>query len=131
MGKLINRIPGLRLLISSLPGSALRMQVESLGKPGKLDIKIPSPSILYLLVFSCILYLLVLVLYSMLVFSSYLHSANISKFSLFSSACSSNFYLSSLLLSLSFCPRCQCYIFKDPMYALFISIVHKTDDGVT
>ena len=33
MGKLINRIPGLRLLISSLPGSALRMQVESLGKP--------------------------------------------------------------------------------------------------
>ena len=33
MGKLINRIPGLRLLISSVPGSALRMQVESLGKP--------------------------------------------------------------------------------------------------
>ena len=33
MGKLINRIPGLRLLISSLPGSALRMHVESLGKP--------------------------------------------------------------------------------------------------
>ena len=32
-GKLINRIPGLRLLISSLPGSALRMHVESLGKP--------------------------------------------------------------------------------------------------
>ena len=50
MGKLINRIPGLRLLISSLPGSALRTHVESLGKPsmstsilkalpGKLDIK--------------------------------------------------------------------------------------------
>ena len=50
MGKLIKRIPGLRLLISSLPGSALRMHVESLGKPrnvnkrsqalpGKLDIK--------------------------------------------------------------------------------------------
>ena len=30
MGKLINRIPGSRLLIS---GSALRMHVESLGKP--------------------------------------------------------------------------------------------------
>ena len=33
MGKLINRIPGLRLLISSLPGSALRTHVELLGKP--------------------------------------------------------------------------------------------------
>ena len=33
IGKLINRIPGLRLLISCLPGSALRMHVESLGKP--------------------------------------------------------------------------------------------------
>ena len=32
-GKLINRLPGLRLLISSLPGSALRTHVESLGKP--------------------------------------------------------------------------------------------------
>ena len=31
--KLINRIPGSRLLISSLSGSALRMHVESLGKP--------------------------------------------------------------------------------------------------
>ena len=60
MGKLINRIPGSRLLISSLPGSALRTHVESLGKPpmstsvlkalhGKLDIKRHSPSILYLL----------------------------------------------------------------------------------
>ena len=51
MGKLINRIPGSRLLISSLPGVALRTLVESLGKPrdlstnilkalpGKLDIK--------------------------------------------------------------------------------------------
>ena len=57
MGKLINRIPGSRLLISSLPGSALRTHVESLGKPrdvnmrsqalpGKLDIKRHSPSIL-------------------------------------------------------------------------------------
>ena len=33
MGKLINRIPGSCHLISSLPGSALRMHVESLGKP--------------------------------------------------------------------------------------------------
>ena len=33
IGKLINRIPGLRLLISSSPGSALRTHVESLGKP--------------------------------------------------------------------------------------------------
>ena len=59
MGKLINRIPGSRLLISSLPGSALRMHIESLGKPrdvnmrsqalpGKLDIKRHSPSMLYL-----------------------------------------------------------------------------------
>ena len=31
--KLINRIPGSRLLISSLPGSALRMHVESLFEP--------------------------------------------------------------------------------------------------
>ena len=31
MGKLINRIPGSRLLISSLPGSALRTHVESLA----------------------------------------------------------------------------------------------------
>ena len=59
MGKLINRIPGSRLLISSLPGSSLRTHVESLGNlamstsvlkalPGKLDIKRHSPSILYL-----------------------------------------------------------------------------------
>ena len=33
MGILINRIPGSRLLISSLPGSASRTHVESLGKP--------------------------------------------------------------------------------------------------
>ena len=34
MGKLINRIPGSRLWISSLPGSALGTAlVESLGKP--------------------------------------------------------------------------------------------------
>ena len=33
MGKLINIIPGSRNLISSSPSSALRMHVESLGKP--------------------------------------------------------------------------------------------------
>ena len=59
MGKLINRIPGSRRLISSLPGSALRTHVESLGNlamstnvlkalPGKLDIKRHSPSSLYI-----------------------------------------------------------------------------------
>ena len=37
MGKLINRIPGLRLFISSLPGEALRMHVESLGKPRNVN----------------------------------------------------------------------------------------------
>ena len=59
MGNLINIIPGSRLLISSLPGSALRTLFESLGKPrdvksvlkalpGKLDIKRHSSSILYI-----------------------------------------------------------------------------------
>ena len=33
LGKLINRASGSLLLILSLPGSALRMHVESLGKP--------------------------------------------------------------------------------------------------
>ena len=33
IGKLINRIPGSRLLISSIPGSAYRMHVELLDKP--------------------------------------------------------------------------------------------------
>ena len=37
MDKLFNRIPGLRLLILSLPGSALRMLVESLSKPHVVD----------------------------------------------------------------------------------------------
>ena len=61
MDKLINRIPGSRLLISSLPGSALITLIELLGKPrgvnkcsqkvlpGKLDIKRHSSSILYVL----------------------------------------------------------------------------------
>ena len=58
MGKLINRIGGSRLLISSLPSLALRMHAESFGKPrdsasvlealpAKLDIKRHSSSILY------------------------------------------------------------------------------------
>ena len=33
MGKLMNRIPDSHLLISSLPGSAVRMHVELLCKP--------------------------------------------------------------------------------------------------
>ena len=37
IGKLINRIPGSSLLISSLPGSASRMRVESLGKPHNVN----------------------------------------------------------------------------------------------
>ena len=37
MGKLINRIPGLRLLISSFPGSALRTHVEMLDKPRSVN----------------------------------------------------------------------------------------------
>ena len=57
MGKLINRIPRLCLLISSLPSSARRTHVESLGMPhgstsvlkalpGKLDTKRHSPIII-------------------------------------------------------------------------------------
>ena len=37
MGKLINRIPGSRLLISSLPDSALRTHVESFGKSSDVN----------------------------------------------------------------------------------------------
>ena len=33
MGKLIHRVPGSRLLISSLPDKALRTHVGSLGEP--------------------------------------------------------------------------------------------------
>ena len=36
-GKLINRITGSRLSISSLPGSALRTHVESFGKPRNVN----------------------------------------------------------------------------------------------
>ena len=48
MGKLINRIPGSRLLISSLPSLAMSTSVLK-ALPGKLDIKRHSPSILYIL----------------------------------------------------------------------------------
>ena len=44
MGKLINRIPGSRLLISSLPGSALRTHVESLGSEPR-DVNMRSQSL--------------------------------------------------------------------------------------
>ena len=37
MGKLINRIPGSRLLISSLPDSSLRTHVESFGKASDVN----------------------------------------------------------------------------------------------
>ena len=37
MGKLINRIPDSRLLISSLTVAALIMHVESLGKPSDVN----------------------------------------------------------------------------------------------
>ena len=45
IGKLINRMPGSRLLISSLPGSASLVMSTSVLKalPGKLDIKRHSP----------------------------------------------------------------------------------------
>ena len=39
MGNLINRIPGLRLLISSLPDSALRTHVKSIGKPRDVNMR--------------------------------------------------------------------------------------------
>ena len=44
MGKVINRIPGSRLLISNLPGSALRPRVESLGKPCDVNKRSQSPA---------------------------------------------------------------------------------------
>ena len=61
MGKLINRIRGSSLLISSLQGYlALRTNVGSLGKPRnstslsrELDIKRHTPIILYILLMMC------------------------------------------------------------------------------
>ena len=46
MGKVIKRTPGLRLLISSLPGSALRTHVESLRQPR--DVNKPSQSLAWI-----------------------------------------------------------------------------------
>ena len=46
MDKLIDRIPGSHLLISSLPGSALRTHVESLSKPR--DVNMRSQSLAWL-----------------------------------------------------------------------------------
>ena len=45
LGKLKNRIPGSHLLISSLPSSASRMHVKSLGKP--CDVNKPSWSLVW------------------------------------------------------------------------------------
>ena len=39
MGKLIKRIPGSHLLLSNLPGLALRTHVESLGKPRDVNMR--------------------------------------------------------------------------------------------
>ena len=52
MGKLINRIPGSRLLVSSLPGSALRTHIESLGKPR--DVNKRSQSYFLILIVLCL-----------------------------------------------------------------------------
>ena len=40
--KLINRIPVSRLLISSLPGLASRRNIESLGKPRRVNKRSPN-----------------------------------------------------------------------------------------
>ena len=50
MDKLINRMPGLHLLISSLPGKALRLLVDIARLAGRFNISSQSrvfPSILY------------------------------------------------------------------------------------
>ena len=39
VGKLRNRIPGSRLMISSLPGSALRTHVASFDKPRDVNMR--------------------------------------------------------------------------------------------
>ena len=63
MGKLINRIAGSHVLISSLPGSALKCMLNRSASltmstsvlkalPGKLDIKRHSPGILYVYIYS-------------------------------------------------------------------------------
>ena len=45
----MNRIPGSRLLISSLPGSALRTHVESLGKPRDVNLAFSKPCLVNLI----------------------------------------------------------------------------------
>ena len=49
MGKLINRIPGLPLLILSLRGSALIMHVDSLGKPRDVNKRFSKPCLVNLI----------------------------------------------------------------------------------
>ena len=49
MGKLLNSIPGECLLISSLPGFALRTHVESLGKPHNVNKLFSKPGLVYLI----------------------------------------------------------------------------------
>ena len=49
MGKLIKRIPGECLLISSLPGSALRTHVELLGKPRNVNKRSSKPGLVNLI----------------------------------------------------------------------------------
>ena len=75
MVKLINRIPGLRLLISSIPGLTSRMHVELLAKPQNSTyvlkalpwnfyIKRHSQSIFYLYAVESLLYLVIFVVYT-------------------------------------------------------------------
>ena len=47
--KLIDRVPGLCLLISSLPGSASRTHVESLGKPRDVIKRFSKPCLVNLI----------------------------------------------------------------------------------
>ena len=49
MGKLINRIPGSCLLISSLPGSALGAHVKSLSKPHDVNKRFSKPFLVNLI----------------------------------------------------------------------------------
>ena len=49
MGKLKNKIPGLRLLKSSLPGSDFRTHVESRGKPRDVNKALSKPCLVNLI----------------------------------------------------------------------------------
>ena len=79
MVKLINRLPGLRLLKSSIPGLASRMHVEWLDKPQNsthvlkalprnFDIKRHSQSIFYLYAVESLLYTVIIVPYAKVTF---------------------------------------------------------------